>query len=262
VPADPTSRFSDRVDDYVAARPGYPDGVIAFLAEHGGLRPGARVADIGCGTGIFTRQLCVAGARVVGVEPNDAMRAAAATLQDEFPELRLVAGRAEATGLDGHCVDLVVAAQAFHWFEPEPTRAEWARILVPGGAVGLIWNDRLIETSAFLRGLEDLLLRHGTDYETVSHRGTADAGLDAFFSDGYSATSLPNGQLLDWTGLRQRVMSASYVPPVTDPRHAAMLGDLGDLFEREKREGRVRIDYATHVYCGRIGATSPVRDPS
>ncbi len=131
---EPTQRFTHRVEDYIRARPSYPAAALDVLAEACGLGPDSAVADIGAGTGIFTELLLAHAGTVYAVEPNDAMRAAAETHLAHRPGFVSVAGTAEATGLAAGSVDLVTAAQAFHWFDPDRTRAEWQRILRPGAA--------------------------------------------------------------------------------------------------------------------------------
>jgi len=137
---DPLGRFSNRVKDYVRYRPSYPAELIAHLRAHAGLGPACAVADVGAGTGIFTRLLLETGARVFAVEPNDAMRGAAEAELSGHPSLTSVKGTSEQTGLEDGSVDLITCAQSFHWFEPEGARREFRRILRPGGGVALVWN--------------------------------------------------------------------------------------------------------------------------
>src|SRR5262249_648330 len=146
---DPTSRFGARVDDYVKARPSYPAGLLAVLARECGLDKKSIVADLGSGTGIFTRLLLESGATVYAVEPNDEMRAAAERdlASERFHSVR---GRAEATTLPDASIDLATAAQAFHWFDVEATRRELVRILRPAGLAVLVWNDRDAQATPFL----------------------------------------------------------------------------------------------------------------
>ena len=140
---DPKERFTNRVDDYVRYRPGYPPELFEMLLVECGLGQESRVADVGSGTGILTRALLEAtGARVAAIEPNAAMRAAAERSLAGEPRFESLSSSAEATGLPGASVDLVIAAQAFHWFDPPRTRAEFARILKPRGKVALVWNQR------------------------------------------------------------------------------------------------------------------------
>src|SRR5207249_4322865 len=114
-----TERFSSRVEDYVRSRPSYPSAAIDLLASRCGLSPAAVVADIGSGTGILTELLLASGAQVIGVEPNDAMRAAAEARLGARARFRSVKGTAEATTLPPASIDLLVAGQAFHWFDVE-----------------------------------------------------------------------------------------------------------------------------------------------
>jgi ubiquinone/menaquinone biosynthesis C-methylase UbiE len=131
--ANATSRFSDRVANYVRYRPGYPPDALAALREECGLAPDHFVADIASGTGIWTRMLLENNNSVFGVEPNAEMRAAGERLLQGFPKFTSVAGSAEATTLADHSVEFVTAAQAAHWFDRGRARREFVRILKPGG---------------------------------------------------------------------------------------------------------------------------------
>lgn len=129
---DSVRRFDNRVDDYVASRPGYPAAVVEVLMQQGGLPAGARIADVGCGTGKLAEIFLAAGHTVVGVEPNDTMRDAAKASLGEQRGFSCLAGTAEATGLPDAPVSAVIAGQAFHWFKPKATRTGFRRILEPG----------------------------------------------------------------------------------------------------------------------------------
>lgn len=113
---DPTRRFSDRVKDYSRYRPGYPAEVFESLTADLNLDSHSIIADIGAGTGLLTEKLLSTTAHVVAVEPNQEMRAACDQRLTVQPKYSSTAGTAEDTGLAGHSVDLITAAQAFHWF--------------------------------------------------------------------------------------------------------------------------------------------------
>lgn len=248
---DATQRFTNRVDDYVKYRPSYPPEVVRFVHACG-VAPDARVADVGAGTGISAKLLLDAGHTVVAVEPNLAMRAAADSWLGANPHYRSVAGTAEATTLDTGSVSLVTAAQAFHWFDVEATRREFARILAPGGLVSLFWNSRRLTGSPFLEGYEALLQRYGLDYRSVSERYGDDASTPAWFGGGFvRGTHIPYAQRLDFDGLQGRLMSSSYAPKEGHPNHAPMLAALRELFTRTERQGTVEFAYDTLVYVGR-----------
>lgn len=249
---DPTKRFSTRVENYVRYRPGYPESLIPLLLEHGTLRRGDIVADLGSGTGKLAQRFLENGNRVHAVEPNDEMRAAGSRLiADE--RCRVVAGRAEATGLPDAGVDLAVAGQAFHWFALDPTLAELQRILRPAGRVALVWNVRDQTGNEFMTEFEALLAHHGSGYRNVGAHGIdARTRRQLFGPAGGRFDGLDNEQRLDRDGLVGRVRSASYTP---EPGHAgydAMLAALDGLFRRHESDGEVVLRYRTEVYHGQF----------
>jgi SAM-dependent methyltransferase len=129
--------FTQQAEAYVRSRPGYPEALLDRLIEHVGVKVGDPVADIGAGTGIFTRQLTARGFDVVAVEPNKTMRAVAAD-----DDARWVRGSFEKTSLDNGSQRWIVAAQAFHWADPPRALPELKGVLASGGAFTAIFNDR------------------------------------------------------------------------------------------------------------------------
>ncbi|MEA4907559.1 MAG: class I SAM-dependent methyltransferase [Chloroflexi bacterium] len=249
---DAKTRFTSRVENYVLYRPGYPPAVLETLQQVCGLAPEHVVADIGSGTGILSRLLLENGNRVYGVEPNAAMRAESERQLLAYPGFTSLDGSAEDTGLPADSIDLVTAAQAFHWFDPGPTRQEFARILRPSGWVALVWNERQEATTPFLQAYEDLLLRFGTDYATVRHRHYSDEKLLAFFDAGASLYRFANQQSFDYAGLEGRLRSSSYSPEAEHPNFAPMLAELHRIFDAHQQDGRVDFLYNTVLYLGRL----------
>ena len=244
---DPTLRFTDRADAYARNRPGYPAALTAVLAEELGLERGWVIADVGSGTGLSAEPFLAHGNEVWAVEPNDAMRRAAEARLGTHPRFHSVKGTAERTGLPERGVDLVVAAQAFHWFDPAPTRAELRRILRDPPRVAVFWNMRRNEASALMRGYEALIDEFRTDRDGAPRRD-----LEAFFGGPVRERRLEHEQRLDRAGLEGLLCSASYAPAPDHPRHAAMLEALRALFERSAEDGRIRFLYETRIYLGEL----------
>lgn len=248
----PAERFTTRVENYARYRPGYPPEAIALLERRCGLRPGAAVADIGSGTGILTALLLASGAEVAAVEPNAAMRAAAEASLGARGGFRSVAGSAEATTLASASIDLLVAAQAFHWFDVERARAEALRLVRPGGWAALLWNERPSEATAFLADYEALLKRHARDYARITASRAEPASMRRFLGETLEAAAFPNQQVLDFAGLKGRLMSSSYAPEPGDPQHEPMIAGLREVFYRHQHGGRVVFPYRTLVYFAQL----------
>jgi SAM-dependent methyltransferase len=248
----PTERFSDRVDNYVRYRPGYPPDVLEALRLECGLRADHVIAEIAAGTGIFTRLLLENGNRVFAVEPNAEMRAAGSQLKETYPNLVPVLGTAEETTLPAASVDFVMAAQAAHWFHPQKARAEFERILKPRGWCVLLWNERPVSGTGFLEDYEQLLHTYCAEYKEKRHGKTA-VIVREFFGEGqYQEQIFKYAQQFDLAGLAGRLLSSSYCPLEGDKNYEPMLRELGRIFNLHARENKVQIDYDTRVYFSQL----------
>jgi SAM-dependent methyltransferase len=243
----PTSRFSNRVENYVKYRPHYPEEIISFLENSIGLRKNQRIVDIGSGTGIFSELFLKKGYSVTGIEPNEAMRKAAESKLAQYPGFDSRNRRAEQTGLRSGTVDLITVAQAFHWMEPEQTKREFLRILRPGGHIMLAWNIRLQHTS-FLKGYESLKQKFGKDYHLIKEK-VDEPLLEKFFAPKIMLSrSFPNIQLLDFESLKGQLLSSSYIPLPGQPGYEDMISELAELFVANNEEGYIRMEYETKIY--------------
>lgn len=249
-----TERFSNRVENYVKYRPGYPKELLDYLFTEAGFSKESIVADIGSGTGIFSALLLERGCRVAGVEPNKEMRKAAEALLEEYKKFVSLDGTAENTGLANNSVDFVICAQAFHWFDKAACKKEFERILKPGGKVVLIWNSRKDSGSDFASGYEDLLRAYANDYNEVNHVHTVTYDtLSMFYRDGkFTKEIFENYQLFDLEGLKGRLLSSSYVPLPGETSYEAMMTGLEKLFNKCESNGKISFDYITEVYVGYV----------
>lgn len=251
---DSTKRFSSRVENYVHYRPGYPGEIINMLRDDCGLTESSVIADVGSGTGKLTELFLENGNCVFGIEPNKEMREAGERLLKKFPRFTSLNGMAESTTLSAQSMDFITAGQAFHWFDHKKCRAEFLRILKPGGWVVIVWNDRRNNASPFLAAYEKLLLEFGTDYEQVNNRRAHDREIIRdFFQTAPRLKIFSYVQRFDFDGLKGRLLSSSYVPESGQPKHDSMLMALKRIFETHKRNGQVAFEYETHVYYGHLG---------
>lgn len=250
---DAKQRFSTRVADYVRYRPSYPAALLDLLRSECTLRPGHVIADIGSGTGFLSELFLKNGNRVYGIEPNKGMRQAGEEYLASYDGFSSIEGSAEATTLDDASVDFVTAGQSFHWFEPDSTRREFARILKPAGWVVIAWNDRRMEEAPFTRSYEEILERFGIDYKKVKESYPEAQHIRGFLST-FSHRDLPNHQILDWDSLQGRLRSSSFTPTEGHPNYAPMMAELRKLFDAYQQDGQVRMDYFTRVYYGQLKA--------
>ncbi len=248
-----TERFTDRVDDYAKSRPHYPQAVFDMLRNKLAFGPGMTVADIGSGTGISAGPLLDLGCQVYAVEPNDSMRHAAEQSLGGHPGFHSIPGTAEQTTLEDASVDAIVSAQAFHWFDVDKSRREFARILKPCGWVVLLWNERTHQ-GHFDEAYEMLNYEFARDYKRVreSRGEAATAGVNRLFDGSYEAATFENDQQLDFERLKGLLLSASYTPSDDDPRRVQMVSSLSEIFGKFQSDGVVRMGCVTNVYWGQL----------
>lgn len=247
-----SERFNNRVENYVRYRPDYPKEVIECLQDEIGLSSSSTIADVGSGTGISSKLFLDEGCFVFGVEPNKIMRDAADEFLSAYKSFKSIDGTAEDINLENESVGFVVAGQAFHWFDAEKAKEEFKRVLKPNGYVVLIWNERQLDTTPFLRDYEKLLLEYGTDYKEVRHDNYERIKIENFFDRGFVKRTFPNAQHLDFDGLKGRMMSASYMPSESHTRFQDMIHELQNLFAGHQEDGKVKILYDTNIFYGQI----------
>lgn len=243
---DNKQKFNGKAQAYDAGRPSYAEGLIDCILEESGVRAGDRVADIGAGTGIFTRQLLRRGLRVTAVEPNADMRAALRVRCGGYAGFSWTEGDAAHTGIDGG-VKLVTAAQAFHWFPAEEFRLECARIAADG-YVAVVYNDRAEnELNDRLNGICARLCPAFN--ERVHDDGE---GVARFFGGSLRSFRVPNPVDCDRQALIDTFLSRSYAPKRGEVGYEEMVREIGGLFDRIQRDGRVVMQYESVAFVGKI----------
>jgi len=239
-----TERFTGKADVYEQSRPDYPAEAIACIKEKCGLAPGCAVADIGAGTGKFTRLLMNAGWDVTAIEPNDDMRNA---LQLNFPRLRIVGATAEATTLPDGALDAITVAHAFHWFDHAACKVEFARMLKPGGKIALLWNMR-DESDTLTREHGALMKKHrvrGVVPEMENYREV----YEAFFRS-YEMFRFVNKVRMDEAQLIALARSRSYSPLPGDAKYFELERAVKELCAAHAQDGFVTYCYHTNVVIG------------
>lgn len=227
-------------DLYNAARPGYPDAAIGHFVRVFGLNSRSHALDLGAGTGIFTRQLHGHVGRITAVEPSPSMRA---TFAAQTPDVEVVDGSDVAIPLEDGSVDVVFAAQSFHWFEPVRALPEIRRVLVPGGGLGLMWNERDTDVE-WVRELNRAML--------WDERQPYDASVDfgSIVAAGpfsrVEKSTFHHEDLLTHSQILQRVMTTSYITLMEEGPRESLADDVGSVLS--SLSNPVAMPYATNVF--------------
>jgi ubiquinone/menaquinone biosynthesis C-methylase UbiE len=225
--------FAGVADAYERARPGYPDDAVRWLA---GETP-RDVVDLGAGTGKLTRSLVALGHRVTAVEPLEEMLA---ELRSAAPGARTVAGSAEAIPLPDGSADVVTCAQAFHWFDQAPALVEIARVLRPGGLLGLVWNTR-DEREAWVQELSDVMVGRTGFLRRFPGQIEASGGL----YKPVEQADFAHLQEIDRDSLRELALSRSYCAVLPPGEREPILRRVDALFTAHARDGILRLPYVT-----------------
>jgi SAM-dependent methyltransferase len=238
----PYTAFADVAGPYERGRPGYPDEAVRWLVGD----EGCDVLDLGAGTGKLTRTLVALGHRVTAVEPLPEMRA---ELVRVLPDVRALEGKAEAIPVPDASVDVVVSAQAFHWFDHDDALPEIGRVLRSNGRIALVWNSR-DDRDPWMARLSAII-----GNETIEETDVVPV-LDASELFGPVETkSFVFEQVLDREGLLDLVLSRSYLAKLPAHEREPVLAAVGALYDETAHDGGASLSYVTECFRATKGAT-------
>ena len=243
--------FSDKADNYVKARPSYAPALLDKLEEYG-LKKGSEVADIGSGTGIFTRQLLDKGAKVFAVELNDKMRRKAEASLEKFENFISINASAEATSLADNSVDFVTCAQSFHWFDKEKFKIECSRIIKQNGYVALIWNTRDMSSES-VKELSNLTGKNCPKFVGFNGgRRVNEEMINKFFNGKYGYFEFDNPLEYDRKKFIERCLSSSYSPKEGDENYLPYVADCKNFFDKFQKDGIYKMPNISALYIGKL----------
>ena len=240
--------FSQQAETYASCRPGYPAEMLDQLLHLARVGPGSRVAEIGAGTGLFTQLLIDRNLTVVAVEPNAAMRQQAQALSG----VEWMSGTFEATELPADSQDWVVAAQAFHWAEPQHALPEVRRILKPSGTFTVLWNNRQNADSDILSYTMQLIRRHVPEFDDTYRQkdwaniltSTGDFSDVEYHAVAHTVNMSPERYLDLWRSHNRLTTTAGA------GRFATLLEDL-QAFLLQRTEPEVPVPYLCEAWTAR-----------
>ncbi|WP_186644902.1 class I SAM-dependent methyltransferase [Fluviispira vulneris] len=250
---DTSDRFSGKAKDFAKYRPTYPDEIIKFLRDRYGFSSKSICAEIGAGTGKFTKLLLKNKCRVFAIEPNPEMRAIAENSYKKLKSYTSVDATSVNTTLKDKSVDFVFCAQSLHWFSNAETAAEMRRILKPRGKVVIVWNKKDYKKSAFMTGIHKVFIEDSIDFLSVKIENIEDEKILAdLFPQKFEKFSIPTKQILNREELIGRMLSTSYAPPKDHPKYDRFMAETNRLFMMHQKDGKVEFLYETVAYVLRI----------
>ncbi|MFA9380397.1 MAG: class I SAM-dependent methyltransferase [Acetanaerobacterium sp.] len=247
-------KFTGKASTYSKYRPTYPKAYIDYLYSEVGLKEDSIIADIGSGTGIFSRLLLSRGSTVLGIEPNDDMRRFAEKDLAGFKGYTSIKASAENTALPDFSVDFITVAQAFHWFDRSSFRLECKRILKYSGRVILVWNSRDSFSDMIIQN-DNINKRYCPEFKGFSggNGGGSPEQYADFFKDGHcDCQTFTYDLVLDEQGFIGRNLSSSYAPKENTQGYHAYVEELSRLFSQYADHGSLRFPNMTRSYVGEV----------
>ena len=245
-------RFSGFANMYEEGRPEYSIELIDKLYDSYGFLEVSIIADIGAGTGKFSKQLLDRGSKVFGVEPNDDMRSKAQKVLGTYGRFHSVKGTADLTSLKDKSIDLITCAQAFHWFNVSSFRRECERILKSDGRIVLIWNVRDMSSSINQECFE-IYKKYCKNF--VGFNGGIcenDKRIQEFFHSEFERVEFDNPLYYEKDEFIKRCLSGSYSLTEKDDDFSGFVSLFKIVFDNYNIDGKIKMDNKSVAYIGTI----------
>lgn len=246
------NKFDGRATDYTASRPNYSMELISCLYSQYGISETSVIADIGSGTGKFSRHLLDRQSEVYCVEPNDDMRSIAEKELCKYEKFHSVAGNAENTTLKSNFADCITTAQAFHWFDVLKFKQECLRIIKTNGRVFLIWNIR--DSSDIInQEWHNIFSQFCPGFKGFSNGiERDDSKIKEFFDKGYEYINFDYPLIFDKESFIKRSLSSSYSLKENDANYGEYISALKEIFDKYENNGLISISNQSVAYTGII----------
>ncbi len=244
---DPTRIYSTKTEKYARYRWDYAPQAVEASFTIAGLSSSSMIVDVGASSGIMTRHFIGRVGRLVAVEPGLEMRR---LLRAGFPSCLVAAACAETRPLPNHCADLITVAQAIHWFKPQLARAEFRRVLKPGGWLALFRNystDR--EREKDFAGL--YREEYGVD-TALSATISSPIPVSYYFDGPYQTMTFPFSFLQDWEAFLGALLSAAAMPVENHPHYPRLEAAARKVFERYCTSGLLTVHGETELIIGKM----------
>lgn len=245
-------KFTGRSANYSDFRPHYPSELLSLLERSADLSIASVIADIDSGTGILARLFLENGNKVYCVEPNYEMRARAASDLSNWKNAVIIDGSAEATGLPDHSVDLIIAGQAYHWFNQEKSKREFNRIITDRGSLALVWNDRVETGKGINSAYEQICRTYSRGYHSRGSTFLSPDFENQLFGQSLKKFTISNPQRMNLETLIGRYRSSSYSLEPGEKRYRNAVEALENAFYSYAKDGYVTMEYETRVFTGML----------
>lgn len=247
--------FDDVATIYEKYRPSYPEEYINYLISKCNLNKNSVVADIGAGTGIFTKQLLDKNLKVIAVEPNNKMRKVLEEKLSGNKNFTSTNGTDKNTNLKENSIDLITVAQAFHWFDIQSFRKECKRILKPNGKICIIWNK--LDTNDIIvkeeKNIDYTYTNQFKEINNILQDEKREQLIKEFFSNStYKCKITENNQIYNKETFIGVNLSKSYSLRKEDKNYNKYIQAFKDLFDKYSKNGNLTIKNNTFAYLGSL----------